>query len=100
MNGLEELVQDVTEFKEEQAPNPKKSFFKYEFNNFTVDFLPELKAALIFRRSFDNREVVSLNNVDIPFINYRDLLTDKQATSRAKDLHDIDQLELKKKMKE
>lgn len=99
LNALEELGKDVTAFKEEQAPNPKKSFFKYQFKNFSVDFLPELKAALIFRTSFDNREVVTLNDVDIPFINYRDLLTDKQATSRPKDIHDIEQLELKKKMK-
>ena len=100
LNALEELGQDVTEFKEEQAPTPKKSFFKYQFKNFTVDFLPELRAALKFRASFDNRETVTFNNVDIPFINYRDLLTEKQATSRPKDIHDIEQLELKRKMKE
>ena len=100
LNALEEIGQDVTEFKEEQSPNPKKSFFKYQFENFTVDFLPELKAALSFKSSFDNREMVSFNDVDIPFINYRDLLIDKKATFRPKDVHDIEQLELKKKMKE
>ncbi len=90
LNALEELGQDVTEFKEEQTPNPKKSFFKYQFRNFTVDFLPELKAALLFIVSFDNREIVTFNDVHIPFINYRDLLTDKQATSRPKDIIDIE----------
>ena len=94
------LDSTFTEFKEEQAPNPKKSFFKYQFRNFTVDFLPELKAALTFRASFDNREIVTLNNVDIPFINYKGLLTDKQATSRPKDIRHIEQLALKRKMKE
>ncbi len=97
LNALEELGQDVTEFKEEQAPNPKKSFFKYQFENFTLDFLPELKAALNFRSSHDNREVVTLNEVDIPFISYNDLIMDKQANSRPKDIHDIEQLELKRK---
>ncbi len=97
LNALEELEQDVTEFREEHAPNPKKSFFKYQFDTFTADFLPELKAALIFRSSFENRERVTLNEVVISFINYRDLLTDKQATSRVKDLQDIEQLELKRK---
>jgi hypothetical protein len=31
LNALEELGQDVTRFKDEQTPNPKKSFFRYEF---------------------------------------------------------------------
>ncbi len=44
LNALEDLGQDVTQFKEEQTPDPKKSFFRYEFENFTLDFLPELKA--------------------------------------------------------
>ena len=59
LNALEELGQDVKEFKEEQAPNPKKSFFRYQFENFTADFLPELKAPLIFRLSLNNREIVT-----------------------------------------
>ncbi len=97
LNALEELGQDVREFKEEQAPNPKKSFFRYQCENFTLDFLPGLKAPLIFRSCFDNREVVTLEGVDIPFINYTDLITDKQANSRPKDIEDIEQLELKKR---
>ena len=38
LNALEELGQDVTKFKQEQVPNPKKSFFRYEFEKFTLDF--------------------------------------------------------------
>ena len=41
LNALEELGQDVSEFKEEIAPNPKKSYFRLEFEKFTLDFLPE-----------------------------------------------------------
>lgn len=96
LNALEELGQDVTEFKKEQAPNPKSSFFKYKFENFTLDFLPALKAALTFRLSYDKREVITLNEVDIPFIDFEDLIADKQATSRPKDIHDIEQLKLKR----
>jgi len=59
LNALEELGQDITEFKEEQAPNPKKSFFKYEFEEFTLDLLPELKAPLKFRLSFEKKEIVN-----------------------------------------
>jgi hypothetical protein len=50
LNALEELGQDVTQFRDEQTPNPKKSFFRYEFEKFTLDFLPELKAPLHFRQ--------------------------------------------------
>jgi hypothetical protein len=30
LNAFEELGQDITEFKQEQAPNPQQSFFKFE----------------------------------------------------------------------
>src|SRR5689334_9036422 len=46
LDALEDLGQDVKRFKEEQAPDPKQSFFRYEFDKFTLDFLPELKASL------------------------------------------------------
>jgi hypothetical protein len=97
LNALEELGQDVGEFKEEQAPNPRKSFFNFKFPNFTLDFLPELKAVLNFRASYNNRKVVTFNGIDIPFIGYDDLIADKKANSRPKDLDDIEQLELKRK---
>jgi hypothetical protein len=97
LNALEELGQDVTEFKEEQAPDPKKSFFKYEFEEFTLDFLPQLKASLSFRNSFERKEVVTLNEIDIPFISYEDLILDKQIDPRPKDMADIEKLKSKKR---
>ncbi len=100
LNALEELGQDVTEFKEEQTPNPKKSFFKYQFENFTLDLLPELKASLTFRLSLDSKEVISIDGVEIPFINYKDLIIDKQTNARPKDISDVEQLEFKRKLKE
>jgi len=96
LSALEDLGQDVTRFKEEQTPNPKKSFFRYEFENFTLDFLPELKATLTFRTSFSRREVVTFNDTEIPFINYEDLVIDKKATARSKDLADVKQLNNRK----
>jgi len=59
LKALEDLGQDITKFKEEQTPNPKRSFFRYEFEKFTLDFLPELKASLKFRSSFTKREIVT-----------------------------------------
>ena len=97
LNALEELGQDVTEFKKEQTPNPKKSFFRYDFEKFNLDLLPELKAQLKFRTSFLRKEVVSLNGIDIPFISYDDLILDKEANGRPKDITDIEQLKSKRK---
>jgi predicted nucleotidyltransferase len=97
LNALEDLGQDVTKFKEEQTPNPKRSFFRYEFEKFTLDFLPELKASLKFRPSFSRREIVTLNDTEIPFINYEDLILDKKANARSKDITDLEQLDINRK---
>jgi hypothetical protein len=94
--ALEELGQDIDKFKNEQAPNPKKSFFKYDLDHFTLDFLPTLKAKLPFQPSFNKRQLVSLKNVDIPFISYEDLISDKKANARLKDLEDIEHLKSKR----
>ena len=100
LNALEELGQDVTKFKEEQTPNPKKSFFRYEFEMFTLDFLPELKASSRFRQSFNRKEIVTLNDIEIPFLNYEDLIIDKKANARLKDITDIEKLDINRKKNE
>jgi hypothetical protein len=100
LNVLEYLGHDVTKFKEEQIPNPKKSFFRYESEKFTLDFLPELKASLRFRSSFNRKETVTLNDTEIPFISYEDLILDKQINGRPKDITDINQLNINRKKSE
>jgi hypothetical protein len=79
---LEDLGQDVGGFKAEVAPNPKKSFFRIEFDEFTVDFLPELPGLSRFRSSFNEREVSNVNEIEVPFINYNDLIVNKQTQAR------------------
>jgi hypothetical protein len=96
LDALQELGQDIDKFKKEQAPNPKKSFFKYDLDDFTLDFLPVIKAKLPFQPSFKKRELVSLNSVNIPFISYEDLISDKKANARSKDLEDIEYLKSKR----
>lgn len=59
-----------------------------------------MKVALNFRSSYQNREVVTFGGVEISFIRYNDLIADKKANSRPKDIHDIDQLELRRKQHE
>lgn len=100
LHVLEELGQDVTKFREEQAPNPRKSFFRYEFEQFTLDLLPELKAPLKFGVSFRSRETIALSEVDIQFISFDDLLVDKAANARPKDVTDIQQLRGKRNINE
>jgi len=97
LNALEELGQNVEDFKDEKSPDPKKSFFRYDFEKFTLDFLPVLKAALKFRPSFQKREIVRLNEIEIPFISYDDLILDKQTNARPKDITDIEKLRANRK---
>lgn len=39
-----------------------------------------------------------LNNINIPFMSYEDLIADKETNSRQKDLDDIEKLKSKKKI--
>lgn len=100
LDALEKLGQDVSECKNDQAPNPKKSFFRYGFELFTLDILPELKASLTFNRAFVKRETVTLNQIAIPFLCYDDLLMDKAVNARPKDLIDIAYLKSKRQSEE
>lgn len=92
LNVMEELGQDVTEFKNEQSPNPRKAFFKLDFEEFTLDILPEIKAPIKFIEANRRKETVELVEIQIHFLNYFDLIEDKKATARKKDLEDIEQL--------
>ena len=89
---MEELGQDITEFRKEQSPNPHKSFFKLDFDNFTLDILPEIKATIKFFDANKRKETVEFNDTQIHYMNYFDLIEDKKSTARKKDLEDIEQL--------
>lgn len=89
---IEELGQDIPEFKNEKSPNPRKSFFKLDFPDFTFDILPEIKASIKFIEANKRKETVEIDDIKIHFMNYFDLIKDKEATARKKDLEDIEQL--------
>lgn len=93
LNALGTFGVDVKEFKEEQTPDPKNSFFRHDAEEFTLDFLPKIKASLNFRTCFQKREIVAVNEIEIPFLAYADLITDKKANARPKDLNDIEHLQ-------
>jgi predicted nucleotidyltransferase len=97
LKALAELGQDVQEFFEEQSPNPLKSYFKFELAKFTLDFLPNLKGVTNFKQAYEKKEITTINGIDIQFIGFDELLQDKAANSRPKDLTDIQQLKSVKK---
>lgn len=96
LDVLEDLGQDISRFRAETSPNPKKSFFRLEYEKFTVDFLPELPGLSKFRYSFDKREVSNIGDIEIPFIDYDDLIANKHTQARSKDIEDIEQLKLRR----
>lgn len=92
LNALEQLKIDVTRHRKEQIIDPKTSFFKFKLEDGTFDILPNLKAPLKFRESYEKRNILTRNGLDISFISLGDLIADKQATGRLKDLSDIENL--------
>lgn len=92
LNALAELDQDVKEFFAEKSPNPQKSYFKFDLEKFTLDFLPKLKGSVKFKQAYENKEITTINGIDLLFIGFDELLKDKAANSRPKDLEDIKQL--------
>jgi hypothetical protein len=89
---MEELGHDIAEFKIEQSLDPYKSFFKLDFDSFTLDLLPQIKADTKFSEANQRKETVEIEETKIHFMNYLDLIEDKKATARKKDLEDLEQL--------
>ena len=92
-----ELGYDVSVFIKEKTPNPHKSFFKLNFPTYTIDFLPSLPGLPKFGPSYVKREDVQIEGVSVSFIDFDDLITNKQALLREKDIADISELEKKRK---
>ncbi|WP_461044099.1 hypothetical protein [Spirosoma harenae] len=92
LNALEQLGLDVKEFKEEEAPDPWKSNFQFEFEDYTLDALPIIKAPLKFWQAYARKKVVERNGVQIPFMALDDLIEEKTALGRPRDIADIENL--------
>ncbi|TDH23448.1 hypothetical protein EXU57_16700 [Segetibacter sp. 3557_3] len=92
LSALEALGEDVSEFRDEQSPDPHKSFFKFEYEEFTLDFLPSIGESSKFRNSYDTRDLINVEGIEIPFINREDLIVNKERQGRPIDLEDVSQL--------
>ena len=75
--------------------NPKKSYLRQEFENFKLDCVPVMIALDDFSKSYADKRIAHFNKIAVPIISYNDLIKNKEAMARAKDLEDIKQLKLK-----
>ncbi|MGG5207867.1 hypothetical protein ACQWU4_02885 [Chryseobacterium sp. MIQD13] len=92
INAIESLGKDVTKYRAESSPNPKKSFFKLELPDFTLDLLPGTRSAITYSKASLRKEVIQLDGVNINFISLDDLIEDKKSSGRKKDIEDINEL--------
>lgn len=92
LNALEQLGKDMTVHRNATVIDPRKSFLRFELEDFTLDLLPSIKAPLRFWPSFAKRQVFSSQGNDISFISLEDLIQDKETSPRPKDLDDIEHL--------
>jgi hypothetical protein len=56
-----------------------------------------LKGSSKFKQTYEKKEITTINEIDLIFIGFDDLLQDKAVNSRPKDLEDIKQLKSIKK---
>lgn len=89
---MKELGQNTLQFENEETPNPRKSFFKLEFSNYYLDFLPEIKSKIKFSDAHQRKERILFEGIPFDLINYTDLISDKETSGRKKDYEDIEQL--------
>ncbi|MCW3075034.1 MAG: hypothetical protein JWP69_2103 [Flaviaesturariibacter sp.] len=92
LDALEDLGQDVSRFREEKTPEPLRSFFRYEFDSFTLDFLPSIIGLDRFSMHYKQREISVVHDIEISIIGLADLLLSKKKSGRNKDIGDIEKL--------
>jgi hypothetical protein len=96
LNALDELGVDVSKFREEKTPNPKKSFFRKEFEEYTLDLLPEIPGLSRFLSSYNKRAVPKIGELTLPTLSYEELTLSKEKLGRSKDIEDLKELQRRK----
>lgn len=92
LNAIEDMGKDMTEHKEENMPEPKRSYFKLDFESYTLDFIPVMPGLSRFADCYTQKKICNVNGKDLFVIGLQDLINNKHATGRAKDMIDIEQL--------
>lgn len=96
LDALDELGVDISRIRKEKTPNPKKSFFRKEFEEFTLDLLPELPGLSRFLTSYNKRVESKIGEVKLPILCYEELMVNKKTLGRQKDIEDIKQLQMRR----
>jgi hypothetical protein len=92
LNMLETMGCDVLAFKNEQHPDPMRSFFKLDMDEFTLDALPRIHTDIQFADAYARKEIIDLDGIPIHYIGFDDLVEDKKRSARPKDQADLEQL--------
>jgi predicted nucleotidyltransferase len=62
------------------------------FEPLRIDLMTSLDGLPSFENAFDKKNVLTIENFEIPYLSIDDLITNKSETKRAKDIDDIEQL--------
>ena len=89
---MKSLGKDVSRLENETSPNPKKSFLKFDFEEFKIDFLPEIKGLDSFHKSHSISKKSVVNKIEFKILSLEDLIKTKETDSRPKDISDLEEL--------
>jgi hypothetical protein len=78
-------------FPEEQFSNPKFNVWGIGVEPSKIEILTQVDG-LLFNESFKKRKFFKVDNFQIPYIDFDDLIKNKLTSGRYKDLADIEQL--------
>lgn len=101
MNALK-MVQVINDFGFSSLKLNKGDFLKRDsiiqlgFPPLRIDILTDLDG-VPFEKAWQNKKVVSFENVPVNFIGYHDLIIVKQKAGRPQDIADVDKLTKRKK---
>lgn len=83
--GMESLQLDVDDFSDSDT------IIQLGYEPFRIDLLLEVEG-LDFEKSYDQRQEVTLDGVNVNFLNINDLIKAKETAARLQDLADAEQL--------
>jgi predicted nucleotidyltransferase len=92
LKAMKALGKDVSRLESETAPTPKKSFLKFDFEEFKIDFLPEIKGLGSFTNSFSESSKSIIDSIEFRILSLEHLIKAKESDSRPKDLSDLEEL--------
>ena len=92
LRALESLGFDVSRIRRLEIVDPTSRFLKFATDTYTLDLLPKYRGVGTFREARSRAMLADLGDLDVPVIGYDDLVNNKLAVARAKDLADLEGL--------